>query len=153
MNFQNLLMAIALVLGVVSCSNSIEKEPKEGFMVFAHRGASGYELENTLSAFNKAVELNAKAIELDVFKCASGEIVVFHDESLARLSSSEDSIESITISDIAKFQLTGGEKIPTLDEVLDLMLGTEVQINIELKGANTADGVQELIEKQGLSEE
>lgn len=146
-------MAIALVLGVVSCSNSDEKGPKEGFTVFAHRGASGYELENTISAFNKAIELNAQAVELDVFKCASGEIVVYHDESLARLSSTEDSIEQLTISEIKKIQLDGGEKIPTLDEVLSLFMGTEIRINIELKGANTAQGVHELIEKQGFNEE
>lgn len=153
MNFHKLLMAIALVLGVVSCSNSDEQGAKEGFTVFAHRGASGYELENTLSAFNKAIELNTKAIELDVFKCASGEIVVFHDESLARLSSTEDSIEQLAINEIKKIQLEGGEKIPTLDEVLSLFEGTEIRINIELKGVNTAQGVYELIDKQGFSEE
>ena len=126
-------MAIAFVSGVVSCSNLSEQGALRGFTVFAHRGASGYELENTLSAFNKAIELNAKALELDVFKCASGEIVVFHDETLARLSSSEDSIEQLTINEIQKIQLDDEEKIPTLDEVLSLVKETKILVNIELK--------------------
>lgn len=146
-------MAIAFVSGVVSCSNLSEQGALRGFTVFAHRGASGYELENTLSAFNKAIELNAKALELDVFKCASGEIVVFHDETLARLSSSEDSIEQLTINEIQKIQLDDEEKIPTLDEVLSLVKETKILVNIELKGANTAQGVLDLIDKQGFSEE
>ncbi|MFZ9027371.1 MAG: glycerophosphodiester phosphodiesterase [Crocinitomicaceae bacterium] len=153
MNLQYLLMATALVLGVVSCSVSNEQAPMDDFTVFAHRGASGYELENTISAFHKAIELNAKAVELDVFKCASGEIVVFHDVSLERLSLSEDSIERLTISEINEVQLVGGEKISTLDKVLKLLMGSEILINIELKGVNTANGVQQLIDKLGLSEE
>ena len=50
-------------------------------LVFAHRGASGYEPENTLVAMDKALDLGAKAIELDVH-CVEGELVVFHDRRL-----------------------------------------------------------------------
>lgn len=146
-------MAVALVLGVVSCSGSGVNEPRNEFKVFAHRGASGYELENTMAAFEKAIELRAKAVELDVFKCASGEIVVFHDETLGRLSVSDESIEELTLDDISGVTLKGGEKIPTLYEVLNLLKETEIFINIELKGANTAQGVQVLIDKLELIEE
>jgi glycerophosphoryl diester phosphodiesterase len=105
MNFQNQLMAAALFLGLASCSYEGVSETSEDFTVFAHRGASGYELENTIASFHKAVELGASAIELDVFRCASGEVVVFHDESLARLSSFSDSIEQMTLNQIREIEL------------------------------------------------
>ena len=53
-------------------------------IVIGHRGASGHEPENTLESFRKALDLNVDMIELDVYNCRSGELVVFHDDSLRR---------------------------------------------------------------------
>ena len=56
------------------------------FFVVAHRGASAYEPENTLRAIAKAIDLRAPVVEVDVRRCGSGELVVFHDEDLSRCS-------------------------------------------------------------------
>jgi glycerophosphoryl diester phosphodiesterase len=58
------------------------------FMIqrIGHRGAAGYITENTIPSFEKALEMNVNAIELDVHICASGELVVFHDFTLDRLT-------------------------------------------------------------------
>lgn len=53
--------------------------------VWAHRGASGYAPENTLEAFQKAIEQNADGIELDVQMTTDGELVVIHDETIDRV--------------------------------------------------------------------
>lgn len=142
-------MSIGVILMSVACSSSVEEGSKE-FVVFAHRGAKGYVLENTVPSFKKALELNAKAVELDVFRCATGEIVVFHDETLDRLSDRQDSIEALTLEQLEEVNLTEGKKIPTLKEVLDLFRSKDILVNIELKGANTAEGVHELL--SGLGE-
>ena len=116
------------------------------FKIIGHRGAMGYELENTRASFEKAIEMKVDMIELDVFKCASGEIVVFHDENLERLGNSDANIESLTLDEIKKNSLNNGEIIPTLEEILGLLNG-RVALNIELKGKETSSGTLALIDK------
>jgi glycerophosphoryl diester phosphodiesterase len=120
------------------------------FLNIGHRGAMGYELENTRASFLKAIELNVDMIELDVFRCASGEIVVFHDDNLKRLSDSEANIEDLSFDSIQKIKLNNGEQIPLLSEILDL-IGGKLALNIELKGKNTAQSSLELVSKAILS--
>ena len=55
-------------------------------IIFAHRGANHFSPENSLGAFEKAVELGCDGIELDVRLCGSGEVVVFHDRSTYRMT-------------------------------------------------------------------
>ena len=83
------------------------------------------------------MELGVNGIEIDIFRCASGELVVFHDRTLDRLTDAKGPIESLTLDSIRKIDVLDGYSIPTLDEVLDLIAG-EVFLNIELKGINTA---------------
>ncbi|MBT8238301.1 MAG: glycerophosphodiester phosphodiesterase [Croceitalea sp.] len=109
-------------------------------LVIGHRGAMGYETENTLASIQKALDLGVDMIEIDVFKIKSGEIVVFHDERLERLSNSGGNIEDFYIYDLKKVTLDGNHQIPQLQEVLRL-IDNKVALNIELKGANTADRV------------
>jgi endonuclease/exonuclease/phosphatase family metal-dependent hydrolase len=66
-------------------------------LIIAHRGASGYALENSLAAFRKAVELNADMIELDVFTLKDGQVVCFHDGGLQRLTGVEGKIMDYTL--------------------------------------------------------
>ncbi|NNL08778.1 MAG: glycerophosphodiester phosphodiesterase, partial [Croceitalea sp.] len=98
------------------------------------------ETENTLASIQKALDLGVDMIEIDVFKIKSGEIVVFHDERLERLSNSGGNIEDYYIYDLKKVTLDGNHQIPQLQEVLRL-IDNKVALNIELKGANTADRV------------
>jgi len=110
------------------------KEP----LVIGHRGAMGHETENTLASIQKALDLGVDMIEIDVFKIQSGEIVVFHDERLERLSNAGGSIEEYNIFDLNKVTLEGGHGIPMLQDVLKL-INNKVRLNIELKGSDMAE--------------
>ena len=65
-------------------------------LTIGHRGARGYIAENTIESIQKALNLNVDGIEIDVFRCASGEIVVFHDTKLKRLTGHNGLIEETT---------------------------------------------------------
>lgn len=112
--------------------------------VIGHRGAMGYEVENSISSIKKAIELGVEMIEIDVFKCLSGEIMVFHDAHLNRLANKDALIEDLTLNELSELHLTNGELIPSLIQVLELING-KVKLNIELKGHNTAIGVYEIL--------
>ncbi|WP_291789547.1 glycerophosphodiester phosphodiesterase [Maribacter sp.] len=128
------------------------KEP----LVIGHRGAMGHETENTLASMQKAIDLGVDMIEIDVFKVKSGEIVVFHDKTLDRLTNAPGNIEDYYIIDLNKVIVEGGHKIPMLQDVLNL-IDNKVALNIELKGAGTADKVNFImnyyIEKKNWSPE
>jgi glycerophosphoryl diester phosphodiesterase len=72
---------------------------------------------------------------VDAWRCASGEIVLFHDDNTARLTGKSGEIRRMSFSEISQLQLPGGETIPQLQEALDC-LGPEHWINVELKGGN-----------------
>lgn len=114
-------------------------------LVIGHRGAMGHETENTLASIQKALDLGVDMIEIDVFKIQSGEIVVFHDQTVDKLTNGPGNIEEYNISDLRRLTLDGGHKIPLLQNVLKL-IDNRVALNIELKGANTADKVNHTIE-------
>ena len=97
----------------------------------------GHALENTIESVKKAIELNVDGIEIDVFKSKTGELVVYHDPFLSRLSNSNAFIEQISLDSIKKVELKGGLSIPTLKEVIDI-IPEKIFLNIELKGSNTA---------------
>nr|WP_297787093.1 glycerophosphodiester phosphodiesterase family protein [uncultured Allomuricauda sp.] len=113
-------------------------------LVVGHRGAMGHETENTLPSIEKAMELGVDMIEIDVFKIKSGEIVVFHDDQVDRLTDSQGDIEEYDLDSLKQLTLKGNHKIPELADVLDLM-DNKVQLNIELKGAGTADKVNQIV--------
>lgn len=113
-------------------------------LVIGHRGAMGHETENTLASVEKAMEMGVDMIEIDVFKIKSGEIVVFHDDTVDRLSNGGGKIEDYNIFDLQQLRLDNNQKIPMLQDVLQL-INNRVRLNIELKGANTADRVNFIV--------
>ncbi|MBT8304759.1 MAG: glycerophosphodiester phosphodiesterase [Bacteroidia bacterium] len=113
-------------------------------LVIGHRGAMGYETENTLASVRKALELNVDGIEVDVFKCKSGEIVAFHDKDLDRLTDGEGLIEDKTFDELQALTVNGGHQIPLLKDILNLVNG-QCLINIELKGTDTANNVSKIV--------
>ena len=72
-------------------------------LVWAHRGASGYAPENTLAAFEKAVELGADGVELDIQLTKDDEIVVIHDEKIDRTSDGEGWVKDYTLEELRGF--------------------------------------------------
>jgi len=97
-----------------------------------HRGAKGYEPENTLRSFQKALELNVDAVELDVRRTKDGAIVVIHDAEVDRTTNGKGLVSELTLKEIKELDIEKGEKIPTLEEALDF-LDKKVKIFIELK--------------------
>lgn len=129
-----------LILTFSSCM-SVNKP-----IVIGHRGAMGHETENTLASIQKAIELKVDMIEIDVFKIRTGEIVVFHDEEVDRLTNGSGFIEDYSFDQLRALVVEGGHKVPTLQEVLDEM-AAKVDLNIELKGADTAEEVNRIVEE------
>ena len=119
--------------------------PPNQLLVIGHRGAKGHLAENTLPSIAKAIELEVDGVEIDVFQCASGELVVFHDKTLEKLTNAEGYIEALDLDSIQRIEVLGGFTIPTLEEVLDLIRG-RVILNIELKGSATAVKTNELLQ-------
>jgi glycerophosphoryl diester phosphodiesterase len=100
--------------------------------VIAHRGSSRRAPENTLAAFRLARREAADGVELDVMRCGSGEVVVFHDADLRRLGGRKERIARAPLELLREVDLGGGEHIPLLSEVLE-ELGPDMLVNIELK--------------------
>jgi glycerophosphoryl diester phosphodiesterase len=105
------------------------------FTVLAHRGARGHAPENTLKAFDKALELGARWIELDV-QFHAGELWVFHDQRLERCTNGAGWLVDHDARVLRALDAGGGQQIPFLREVLNHLRG-RVSLNIELK---TGDG-------------
>jgi len=147
-----MLKRITLAFICLTLASCNMKEP----LVIGHRGAMGHETENTLPSIQKAMDLGVDMIEIDVFKIKSGEVVVFHDDKLDRLTNAPGNIEDYYIVDLMQVVVDGGHKIPTLQDVLKL-IDNKVALNIELKGANTADRVNHImnyyIDKQNWAPE
>ena len=104
----------------------------------------GHVLENTIESVQKAIELNVDGIEIDVFKSKTGDLVVYHDPFLSRLSNSNAFIEQISLDSIKKIELIGGYFIPTLKEIVDI-IPEKIFLNIELKGQDTAFETNKII--------
>jgi|TARA_X000000368_G_C22865758_1_gene638607 glycerophosphoryl diester phosphodiesterase len=118
--------------------------------VIGHRGAMGHAPENTITSVKKALMFDIDAIEIDVFRCLTGEIVVFHDKILSKLTNGKGNIENKTLTQLRKLKVMGTDSIPTLEEVISVING-KVNLNIELKGKNTAKGVLEIMQQSVLT--
>ncbi len=97
-----------------------------------HRGAPVQAPENTLASFAKAIEFGVDMIELDVHVCKTGEVVVMHDDTVDRTTNGKGRIADMTLDELKALDAGKGERIPTLEEVFNLV-DKRVQIIIELK--------------------
>lgn len=121
--------------------------------IYAHRGSSGDAPENTMSAFQLAIEQGADGIELDVQMSADGRIVVIHDETLDRTTDGKGLVVHHTYEQLTHFNAAAKhpdwskkEIIPLLEEVLELLAPTKLELNIELKnGVVPYDGMEEAV--------
>lgn len=106
-------------------------------LVIGHRGMAA-QPENTLVSFKEALK-HADMIELDVRRCKTGELVVIHDDSVDRTTNGKGKVHQLTLSEIRELAV-GKEKVPLLDEVLEL----ECPINIEIKGVGIVKDIATL---------
>ncbi len=127
-------------------------------LILAHRGACVRETENTLAAFRRAIAAGADGVELDVQRCATGEVVVFHDEDLQRLAGHPERIDRLAWSELREVRLRGGGEIPTLAEALascgEALVNVEIKHDGLLPGGCRAlvAGVADVVERAGAAE-
>ncbi|GAA4645143.1 glycerophosphodiester phosphodiesterase [Pontixanthobacter gangjinensis] len=119
----------------------------DNFLKIGHRGAKGHLAENTLESIQKALDIGVDAIEIDVHKCASGELWVIHDFTLDRTTDGSGEIAKKPPEVLRKLKVEGHFRIPQLTEVLDLLQG-KCMLNIELKGLNTAAPVNRIVREK-----
>lgn len=110
-------------------------------LVYAHRGASAYAPENTLSAFALAADQHADGVELDVQLTRDGQLIVLHDETLDRVTPEHGFVCQRTWEEVRRIPVTlwqsrgVTERIPLLQEVLTLLHARGLCVNIELKNS------------------
>lgn len=108
-------------------------------LIYGHRGASGHAPENTLEAFQLAMDMGADGFELDVHMSADGELVVIHDETVDRTTDGTGYVKDLTLAQLKELDACNGmetyrgAKIPTLAEVFDLIRDTRHIVNVEIK--------------------
>ena len=117
------------------------------FAVIGHRGAAGLALENTLTAFKKALEVGVDIVEFDIQLTADGIPVLLHDETLERIAGLHVNVRNTSFSELKNVTLPGGEKIATLEELLALDAG-RLPLFIEIKHPGDTSRVLEVIARE-----
>ena len=103
----------------------------ESFICFAHRGGAAEQLENSPSAFEAAVKLGYRYIEIDVQATADGTLLVFHDDTLDRMTDSKGVIAALPYATVQQARIGGVDPIMTLEEAL--LEFPDVRFNVDIK--------------------
>ncbi|MDC7126080.1 MAG: glycerophosphodiester phosphodiesterase family protein, partial [Spirochaetales bacterium] len=108
--------------------------------ILAHRGASAYAPENTMAAFQKAADLKADGLEIDIHNTKDGRLVVIHDDTIDRTSNGSGVVADYEFDELQKFNFNKGMDkeypetlIPLLEEVLQFIKDNDMFLNIEVK--------------------
>lgn len=107
-----------------------------------------------MRAFELALDEGADGVELDVRLCRSGEVLVLHDPDLWRVSGDPRAVANVSWRDVCAVDVGGGERVPRLDDALDLVLGRGGEVNVEVKGdtpdrVGTARAVARVLRRRG----
>jgi glycerophosphoryl diester phosphodiesterase len=114
--------------------------------IYGHRGESARAPENTLQAFELALQAGVDGIELDVRATADGVPVIIHDRDLARTTNGSGRVDAVTFDQLRRFDAGSGEQVPALDEVLSLV-GDRAHLDIEFKQTRIERAVLEQLRK------
>jgi glycerophosphoryl diester phosphodiesterase len=117
--------------------------------VIGHRGTAGHEPENTLRSLSTALALGADMLEIDVLVLPTGEIILMHDDRVDRTTNGRGLTLDISFAELRNLDAGKGERIPTLQEAIELVNG-RVPLIIELKNPGSAQPVARLL-RQYLS--
>ena len=125
----------------------------------AHRGFSAAAPENTLAAFRKAIECGPDMMECDVHCTNDGHMVVIHDPTVDRTTNGTGSVTDMALAEIKELDAGSwfgpefvGQRIPTLEELLDLTKG-QSKLIVEIKDEGTEDQAVEIVQGRGMSDE
>jgi glycerophosphoryl diester phosphodiesterase len=113
----------------------------------AHRGASAYEPENTLRAFETAIRMGATMLELDLHLTRDGELIVLHDPEISRTTDGAGDVSTLTLAEAQAFDAGKGEHLPSLREVIALAR-SRAQLYTEMKGLFTPEPLVELLRQE-----
>lgn len=156
-----LLLNCILLLGIAGCLACSDTDKGKNMdptteaapvQVIAHRGGARLAPENTLAAFRKALELGVDMIEIDVILSADPAIIVIHDDQIDRTTDGEGVVKQLSLAEIKSYDAGSwfgeefaGERIPTLDEVLELING-QATLLIEIKdGDEEYPGLERMV--------
>jgi len=116
-----------------------------GVLAFAHRGGALEAAENTMAAFQRAVDLGYRYLETDVHVTRDGVLLAFHDDRLDRVTDRVGVIEDLDYAEVRHARIEGGETIPLLEDVI----GTwpELRVNIDPKSYASIEPLAQVIER------
>ena len=125
---------------------------------YAHRGASEYAPENTLSSFYLGLVQGANGIETDVQRTKDGVLVLFHDDTVDRVSDGQGELCDFTLAELQKLKIHGNntcgfyDKILTLEEFLEKFSNYDISFAIELKGEGVEEETLAMVKRFGIFE-
>jgi glycerophosphoryl diester phosphodiesterase len=122
---------------------SLRTPPAGPVQVIAHRGGPVHAPENTLAAFRTAIDQGAAWLEFDVQMTRDGALVVIHDETVDRTTDGTGALRDLTLAQVRALDAGGGERVPTLEEVVALARAHGVGILPETKAAHLYPGIEE----------
>lgn len=131
------------------------KKYKDGFVNYAHRGASEYLPENTLLAFYTGIFMGANGIETDVRRTADGVLVLFHDKTLERVTGDPRAVEECTLAELMELNVQKNgfcDKIAVFEDFLKKFAFRDITFAIELKGEGVEKDTADLLRKYNLVE-
>jgi glycerophosphoryl diester phosphodiesterase len=133
-------------------SGGLPQEKLAQVLAIAHRGASGYAPENTLAAFRRAVAQGVSFIETDMHLTRDAHFVAIHDETVDRTTNGRGAVHNMTLAEVRRLDAGSwfasefmGERIPTLEEILDFTRKHDVVFYLELKPSGFWGGEHALI--------
>jgi glycerophosphoryl diester phosphodiesterase len=125
------------------------KKSENDILIIGHKGANSIAPENTLKAFQKAIELQADYVEFDIQLTKDGEIVIIHDFDTFNATGVKGLIEDMTLDQIKSLDAGEGEKIPTLREIISITR-KKIGLQIEIKSTNLLDKLIHIMREENL---
>lgn len=151
----NNILKVSILLLIIILNISVNTYGDEGnIKIIAHRGASALEPENTIPSFNRAASIGAWGVETDIYVLNDGNIVVFHDPDVERMTNGIGEIKNMNLLEVKALNIDSGNnvhnynnlKIPTLDEYLNCCVENKVTPVIEFKLVNV-EKIKEIVDK------
>ena len=124
----------------------------ENFLVVGHRGASGYEPENTIRSLEAAFKMRANAVEVDVRVTKDGVPVLMHDETVDRTTNGSGKLRDLTFEEVKSLDAGLGEHVPSLEEALKYVKG-KIYLLLEVKEAEALNPSLKLIKEYDMTED
>ncbi|MHA1511028.1 MAG: glycerophosphodiester phosphodiesterase, partial [Promethearchaeota archaeon] len=122
-------------------------------LIFAHRGASGIAVENSTTAFQKAINCGADGLETDAWIMNDGKIVLHHDEYIVDSNNKTIKIPKSSLSEIKKLSLSNGDRILTITEFLERFANKKtksnkkIQFSIDLQNLNAGEKIVQILQE------